>query len=119
MSWPRRTSRRSTLGVWENEGYLLLCFSRSRSLSLGEGGVRCVRWRSLTSFCLFVVVVAFVGTKTCYVQFRMITRNLHACVCVRRSYGTRSQTAFRCCSWQKYIWPIWVGSAWNQEGVET
>lgn len=42
------------------------------SLSLVEGGVRCVRWRSLTSF-LFVVVAVFVGTTTCYVQFRLIT----------------------------------------------
>lgn len=76
-----------------------------------------MRWRSLTSF-LFVVVVAFVGTTTCYVQFRMITRNLHARVCVRRSYGTRSQplsaaAVGRDISGQSGL------MAWNQEGVET
>lgn len=87
------------------------------SLSLVEGGVRCVRWRSLTSF-LFVVVAVFVGTTTCYVQFRLITRNLHARVCVRRSYGTRSQplsaaAVGRDISGQSGL------LAWNQEGVET
>lgn len=66
MSWPRRTSPRSTLGraslgKWRLSLALFLSISISISLSLVEGGVRCVRWRSLTSFLFVCCCCCFCG----------------------------------------------------------
>lgn len=82
LSWPRRTiwrrrrsSRRST--NWASREMKVF----SESLLSGGGGVRCVRWRSLTNFVRLVLLLLASGPTTCYVQFRMITRNVCKCVC--------------------------------------